>query len=196
MTIAFYLSMAVAIIAALLVVTRQNVVHAVLYLVVTLLAIALAFFALGAPFAAAVEVIIYAGAIMVLFVFVIMTLGLRPRAAAADALGLIVEAWLGPALLCLLLLAELVYVLAGAPAGVTGREVLDPKQIGVALFGPYLLGAELASMLLTAGLVGAYHLGYPGPSETPMRSPVQPPAAQASEPHAAPAPSSTPGGTT
>lgn len=194
MTVVFYLSVAVAIAAALLVVTRQNVVHALLYLVVTLLATALAFFALGAPFAAALEVIIYAGAVMVLFVFAIMTLGLRPRAGALDSLGLIVQAWLGPALLSALLLAELIYVLASPPAGFTGRLLPDPKQVGLALLGPYLLAVELASMLLTAGLVGAYHLGHPRPSETPTQGEARPATSQSGEGEAAPATRS--GGTT
>ncbi len=187
MTIVFYLAVAVAIVAALLMVTRQNVVHALLYLVVTLLATALAFFALGAPFAAALEVIIYAGAIMVLFIFAIMTLGLRPRAGVSDSLGLIVEAWLGPALLSALLLAELVYVLATPPAGFTGRLLPDPKQVGIALLGPYLLAVELASMLLTAGLVGAYHLGHPYPSDMSPQGDARPTASQAAEAKAAPA---------
>ncbi len=194
MTIVFYLAVAVAVVAALLVVTRQNVVHALLYLVVTLLATALAFFALGAPFAAALEVIIYAGAVMVLFVFAIMTLGLRPRAGVSDSLGLIVEAWLGPALLSVLLLAELVYVLAAPPAGLTGRLLPDPKQVGIALLGPYLLAVELASMLLTAGLVGAYHLGHPHPTETSPQSGDRPATGQGAEAKAVPATHS--GGTT
>jgi NADH-quinone oxidoreductase subunit J len=194
MTIVFYLSMAVAIIAALLVVTRQNVVHALLYLVVALLAIALAFFALGAPFAAALEVIIYAGAIMVLFIFAIMTLGLRPRAGASDSLGLVVEVWLSPALLSLLLVAELIYVLASSPDGFTGRLLPDPKQVGIALLGPYLLAIELASMLLTAGVVGAYHLGRPRSPEASPQTRPRPQVSQAGEATAAPA--THPGGTT
>jgi NADH-quinone oxidoreductase subunit J len=194
MTVVFYLSVVVAIITALLVVTRQNVVHALLYLVVTLLSIALAFFALGAPFAAALEVIIYAGAIMVLFIFAIMTLGVRPRAGASDSVGLIVEAWLGPALLSLLLLGELVYVLAASPAGVTGRLLPDPKQVGIALLGPYLLAVELASMLLTAGLVGAYHLGHTRSSETLPQGRDRPATPQVGETEAGPAMHS--GGTT
>jgi NADH-quinone oxidoreductase subunit J len=68
----FYVASAVAVIATLLVVTRRNAAHALLYLIVSFLAVALMFFILGAPFAAALEVIIYAGAIMVFFVFVIM----------------------------------------------------------------------------------------------------------------------------
>ena len=69
-----YISGFVAIISTLMVITRTNAVHALLYLIVSLLSVALVFFLLGAPFVAALEVIIYAGAIMVLFIFVIMML--------------------------------------------------------------------------------------------------------------------------
>ncbi len=74
--IAFYLAAAIALIASVRVITNANPVHALLYLVVSLLAVAMIFFALGAPFAAALEMIVYAGAIMVLFVFVVMILNL------------------------------------------------------------------------------------------------------------------------
>ena len=74
----FYISGAVALAATLMVVTRTNAVHAALYLLVSLLAVALVFFSLGAPFVAALEIVVYAGAIMVLFVFVIMMLNIGP----------------------------------------------------------------------------------------------------------------------
>jgi NADH-quinone oxidoreductase subunit J len=70
--ILFYIASVIAIIATLKVVMGKNAVHALLYLIVSLLAVSVIFFILGAPFVAALEVIIYAGAIMVLFVFVIM----------------------------------------------------------------------------------------------------------------------------
>ena len=69
MTIAFYIAAAVAVIATALVIINLNVVHALLCLVISFLAVAIVFYVLGAPFAAALEVIVYAGAIMVLFVF-------------------------------------------------------------------------------------------------------------------------------
>jgi NADH-quinone oxidoreductase subunit J len=78
MNTVFYISSVVAVIATVLVITRLNAVHALLYFIVSLLSVALIFFTLGAPFAAALEVIIYAGAIMVLFLFVVMTLNLGP----------------------------------------------------------------------------------------------------------------------
>jgi NADH-quinone oxidoreductase subunit J len=167
MNVVFYLSSAIAIISTLLVITRLNGVHALLYLIVSLLAVALIFFTLGAPFLAALEVIIYAGAIMVLFVFVVMMLNLGPEAAQQESQWLSPGIWRGPALLAVILIGELVYmaVRGGGPLTAAGGGVA-PKQVGMALFGPYLLGVELASLLLLAGLVGAYHLGRHTPSET------------------------------
>ena len=68
----FYVSGSIAVVASLFVVTNKNAVHALLYLVVSLLALAMCFYLLGAPFAAALQIIVYAGAIMVLFVFAVM----------------------------------------------------------------------------------------------------------------------------
>lgn len=161
MSTAFYLAAAVALVATALVVTGRNAVHALLYLVVSLLAVAVIFFLLGAPFAAALEVIVYAGAIMVLFLFVVMMLDPREDDGAVATLRR-PGTWLGPALLAAVLLAELVYLLSLAEPPRDGALAVGPKEVGVALLGPYLLAVELASMLLLAGLVGAWRLGRPG----------------------------------
>jgi NADH-quinone oxidoreductase subunit J len=155
----FYLSAFIAVIATTMVITRTNIVHALLYLIVSLLAIALIFLALGAPFVAALEVIIYAGAIMVLFIFVIMMLNLSADAAKEERRWLQPAIWKGPALLCAVLAGELIYLFFAEHLRLARMEMIAPKQVGIALFGPYVLGVELASMLLLAGLVGAYHLG-------------------------------------
>lgn len=160
MDIAFYVASAVAIISTVLVITELNAVHALLYLIVSLLAVAVIFFTLGAPFVAALEVIVYAGAIMVLFVFVIMMLNVGPQTIEQESRWLTPQTWVGPSILSAILIVELFYVLAGnGPNSALATTPIEPRQVGVALFGPYLLGVELASMLLLAGLVGAYHLG-------------------------------------
>jgi NADH-quinone oxidoreductase subunit J len=159
MNVVFYLSAIVAVVSTVLVITRMAAIHALLYLIVSLLSVALIFFTLGAPFVAALEVIIYAGAIMVLFVFVVMLLNLGPQAVEQESQWWSSTAWTGPALLAGILLVELIYVVAGGQGPLTGAGYVGPKQVGIALFGPYLLGVELASLLLLAGLVGAYHLG-------------------------------------
>jgi NADH-quinone oxidoreductase subunit J len=156
---AFYLSAAVAVFATAMVVSRPNAVHALLYLVVSLLAVALMFYILGAPFAAALEVIIYAGAIMVLFVFVVMMLNLGEQAVARERGWLSPRIWFGPAGLSAVLLVELLVVLFAGARKSAAPALVDARRVGIALFGPYLLAVELASMLLLAGLVGAWQLG-------------------------------------
>ncbi|MDG9926883.1 MULTISPECIES: NADH-quinone oxidoreductase subunit J [unclassified Pseudomonas] len=160
MEFAFYLAAGVAVASTVRVITGSNPVHALLYLIVSLLAVAMTFFALGAPFAGALEIIVYAGAIMVLFVFVVMMLNLGPAAAEQEKKWLTPGIWTGPAILSALLLAQLLYALFASPSGAAiGLETVDAKAVGVSLFGPYLLVVELASMLLLAALVAAYHLG-------------------------------------
>ena len=160
MNVIFYISALVAVIATAMVITRLNAVHALLYLIVSLLSVAVIFFVLGAPFVAALEVIVYAGAIMVLFVFVIMMLNLGPQAVEGERAVLRPSGWIGPTILALILTGELVYyVLRGGGHGLMGTTMVGPKEVGITLLGPYLLGVELASMLLLAGLVAAYHLG-------------------------------------
>ena len=159
MPAAFYVAGAVAVIATVLMLTRYNAIHGLLYLVVSLLAVAIVFYTLGAPFVAALEVIIYAGAIIVLFVFAVMLLNVNEIVIRQEKQWITPGMWVGPAILCAVLIAELAVVLAGAHGRLAIRTV-DAKQVGIALYGPYLIGVELASMLLLAGLIGAYHLGW------------------------------------
>jgi len=223
MNVIFYISSAIAVLATILVITRTNAVHALLYLVVSLLAVAMVFFTLGAPFAAALEVIIYAGAIVVLFIFVVMMLNQGPVSITQERAWLRPRMWIGPGILSLVLLGELVYVVSqpvsqsagppvrqstSAPVSQLGRsdrsdesDMSDgsdslrprvsslkppdsnlplpqspirnpqsaisqsPRAVGLALFGPYAIGVELASLLLLAGLVAAFHLGAPDESK-------------------------------
>lgn len=159
MTILFYTASAIAIISTLLVITRTNGVHALLYLIVSLLSVAVMFLTLGAPFIAALEVIVYAGAIMVLFIFVVMMLNLGKEAAWQEKKLLSPGMWIGPGLLALALFIELAYVLANKGIASFEYQYTSPTDVGLALFGPYLLAAEMAAMLLMAGIVGAYHIG-------------------------------------
>jgi len=146
----FYISGIVAVIAALMVVTRANAMQALLYLVTVFLAIASVFWTLGAPFLAALQIIIYAGAIMVLFVFVVMMLperAERPRSMT----------WAIPAILVLVLLVQ--FILAVGTKGTPAGTVISSKAVGISLFTEYVIGVELASLLLLAGLIAAFHFG-------------------------------------
>ena len=160
MTIVFYTASAVAIVATILMLTRLRAIHALLHLIVSLLAVAVIFFDFGAPFVAALEVIIYAGAIMVLFVFVVMLLNLGDPAARAERALLTPSIWIGPSVLAAILLAEFIWLLVRGNAAAVATASISPVEVGMALFGRYLIGVELASMLLLAGLVAAYHLGW------------------------------------
>ncbi len=151
MSLVFGLSAVVAVAATVMVITRRNAVHALLYLVVSLLAVAVIMLVLGAAFVAALEVIIYAGAIMVLFVFVIMLIG-----PASDSVS--AKDWIGPVILGVVLLAELGWVIGTGAHPLAIKEV-PPRQVGIALLGPYVIGVEITAFLLLAGLVGAFHLG-------------------------------------
>jgi NADH-quinone oxidoreductase subunit J len=155
----FYLSGGVAVLASLLVITNKNAVHALLYLVTSLLALALSFYLLGAPFAAALQIIVYAGAIMVLFVFAVMLFNINHSDIARESQWLRWHIWIGPTILVMILMAELLLVLQLSPnKAVHEVALVDARAVGSLLFGPYLLAVEIASFLLLAGLVGGYHL--------------------------------------
>lgn len=157
MTLLFYLAAGVALISTIAVIVQTNIVHALIYLILSLLAIAVIFYVLGAPFAAVLEAIVYAGAIMVLFLFVIMMLNLGQHTRDEEKQWLSGGVWIGPGIMSGVLLIQFVKVLS------SHEMVMSPEPIGVLevsalLFGPYVLAVELASILLLAGLVSAYHL--------------------------------------
>jgi len=163
----FYLMALVAIVSTIRVVTNANPVHALLSLIVSLLAVAGIFMIVGAPFAGALEVIVYAGAIMFLFVFVVIMLNLGQHTVEQERKWLSSETWAVPALMSFLLGLTLVWMLSSdytVPGQVMGREVIGPKAVGQALFTHYLLLVEVAAMLLLAALVAAFHLGKREPS--------------------------------
>lgn len=157
MELAFYGSSVVAILATLGVISGTNPMHALLYLIVSLIAVGMIFFSLGASFVGAMQVIVYAGAIMVLFVFVVMMLNLG-TAQEQERQWLRPITWIGPLILSAGQMAVFYAALHGVP-GIIAGEPITAKQVGIALYGPYVLAVELASLLLLAGLVAAYHLG-------------------------------------
>jgi NADH-quinone oxidoreductase subunit J len=171
-TLSLWIAGAVAVVSTAMVVTRTAAVHALLYLVVSLLSVALVFYQLGAPLVAALEVIIYAGAIMVVFVFVLMMVDLGPRAQAEERGRLRPRVWLGPAALAAILAAELLWALVRVGRAPSEPTLVGPRPVGQSLFGPYFLGVELASLLLLAGLIGALHLVAAGRRPAEARAPA------------------------
>jgi NADH-quinone oxidoreductase subunit J len=161
-TIAFGLLGAIAIVAALGMLLSSNAVHAALYLIVNFACIALMYLGLNAPFLAMVQITVYAGAIMVLFLFVIMLLG-----AEKVPLGSKLR-WQRPLaiILALALVGVTAFVLFSPEIGsavqiaepLPGAEPLtfgSPAAIGTLLFSNYLFPFELTSVLLLAAMLGA-----------------------------------------
>jgi NADH-quinone oxidoreductase subunit J len=159
MNIAFYLAALVTIISTLMVITRYNPVHALLYLVISLLSLSVVFALLGSPFAALLEIIVYAGAIMVLFIFVVMLLNLGKETARQEEEWLRPKVWIIPSILSMILLGELIYLIMVTDGTTYMVQTIDSKTVALSLFRPYLIGVELAAMLLMAGVVAAAHIG-------------------------------------
>lgn len=155
----FYIVSTIAVVATLMVVTSRNLIHALLYLVVSFLAIAVVFYLLGAPFMAALEVIIYAGAIVVLIIFVIMMLNLKEEAVEQERQWLRGRILIGPVILSIILMGELLYIIMAGDSYNLSYQAVDAKAVGMSLYGPYVIGVELSGILLMSGIVGAYHLG-------------------------------------
>ena len=154
----FYIAAAVALFSTVMAITGRNAIHALLFLIMSLLAISVIFYILGAPFIAALEVIVYAGAIMVLFIFVIMMLnvGLERE---LEKKWLHPRMWIVPSIFALILLADFIYGIKQMQLQEINGQIILPKKVGISLFSTYLIGVEIAAMLLLAGIVGAYHLG-------------------------------------
>ncbi len=158
LNIIFYLAAAVVLSATGLAITRQSAVHAVCYLVISFMGTAVIFYILGAPLLAALEVIIYAGGIMVLFLFVIMMVKDQQSPMNNPSR---MKKWF-PAM-----------ILAGSSAVMSGILVFadpgnrlrppavmgTPQEFGKLLFQAYWFPVEIASLLLLAALIGALYLG-------------------------------------
>jgi NADH-quinone oxidoreductase subunit J len=154
----FYFLSFLAVLSALMVVFSKNPVYSVLYLIITFFAIAGHYILLNAQFLAAVHVIVYAGAIMVLFLYVIMLLNLNTESEPHKSNYLKVAATVCAGLLMIVLVGSLkgadLMVRKSPDAGVG-----TVKNLGKVLFTDFLLPFEVASVLLLAAMVGAVMLG-------------------------------------
>ncbi len=155
-TFFFYLLSAVAVLSAILVITRKNPVHSAMALIFTLLSLAGLYLMLYAPFVAGVQIILYAGGIMVLFLFVIMLVNIERvqrelRFNHQWHVGLLASLVLG-------ILFVLVYKRGSSifPANpVALPEPQNTQQVAMVLFRSYLLPFEVASLLLLVAIIGA-----------------------------------------
>jgi NADH-quinone oxidoreductase subunit J len=155
-TFFFYLLATLAIVSAILVITRKNAVHSALSLIVTLLSLAGLYLMLYAPFVAAVQIVLYAGGIMVLFLFVIMLVNLDKASKEEQFnrqwhIGILASLVLGGMFLFVYVKGKSIF-----PANaITMNEPTNTQQVGLALFQNYLLPFEIASLLLLVAIVGA-----------------------------------------
>jgi len=157
----FYFLSFVAVFFALLVVFSKNPVHSVLYLILCFFAIGLHYFLLAAEFLMVVHIIVYAGAIMVLFLHVLMLLNLNNDVEPHKEIVLKFAAGVCALLLLSLLIASLKGVELMAPGHPATADMGTVKQLGHILFTDYLLPFEITSVLLLASMIGAVMLGKP-----------------------------------
>ena len=158
----FYLFAGIAVVASLLVIAQRNPIYSVLFLIASFGALSALYVLLEAPFVAMIQIIVYAGAIMVLFLFVVMLLnaphedteedlerGRLPAPGRVRAFG---------ALLALALVGQLIWVVLGsrrAPVAFAGEAVSSVAAIGRVLFTEYAFPFEVTSVLILVALVGA-----------------------------------------
>ena len=157
---AFYLFAAIAIVSSLFVVGQRNPMYSVMLLIVSFGALAGLYVLLDAPFTAVTQIIIYAGAIMVLFLFVVMLLNV-PREEATTLATLVGPTWgrIG-ALLALVFGAEVVWALSRVGLSWFGQDpaaqsVSSVARIGLALFREHVFAFEATSILILVAMIGA-----------------------------------------
>lgn len=156
--IAFFLLSAVTLISAVMVITRRNAVHSIIWLIVTLFSVGGIFLTLHAEFLFAVQVILYVGGIMVLFLFVVMLVNLDVALKQAQ----FNRQWQVALVTALVLMAELGYGIYRGHQGFTLAQVTatpmsggNTQAVGLVLYQDYMLAVEIASVLLLVAMVGA-----------------------------------------
>ncbi len=157
--IIFVCASVLSLFCSIMMVTRKNPIHAALWLIVTFFSIAVIYLTLHAQFIAVAQVIVYAGAIMMLIVFVIMLIQLE---AETIAKGKFSGAKVIGAFITIILFLEIVAVLVTFPRGAATASTVPATaalgsvaSVGTALYGKYLFPFEIASILLLIGIVGA-----------------------------------------
>ncbi len=156
----FFIFAIIAVVSAVGVVTLRNPVHSVLSLMVCFLQMAALFVLLRSPFLAAIQIFVYVGAVLVLFLFVIMMLDIRQASMKRFVSG--GQSWI--IALLVILIAEMIYILSRssfADMAVSTSSSIDGsvEEMGMALFTTYLLPFEIISMILLVALLGAIVLG-------------------------------------
>lgn len=154
----FYILGGCAVIATFMAITRTETIHAVIYLVLSFFSLALIFFMLGAPLIAALEVIVYAGAIMVLFLFIVMMIEMASDRKPSLPYW---RVWGPPAALASVILASAgaMFTDGASDFVIADAGFISPRAFGQALYSRHMLPVEIVSLLLLFALVGALYLG-------------------------------------
>lgn len=155
----FLISAVLAVVAMTLAITSSHAVHGLLYLLLGLLALSVNLFEMGNELGGVLLVIIYAGAIMVLFVFVVMLLNLSPTKKASIGSAVFLKKFILPLVLAIAIFVEFAFALFSGVNSSQGATFFSAKQIASVLFQDAWVFVELLSLLLTAALVGAFHIG-------------------------------------
>ena len=162
-SIIFYVLAAIILVTTGLAITRRNLVHVVVYLVFSFFGSAMMFYLFGAPLLAVLEVIIYAGAIMILFLFIIMMV----KVEASEEPLFPIQQWLPIVLIGVVYLIIGAGIVSSAPGSQVTLEIAlaKPKAFGEYLFQRHWLVIEIVSLLLLIALIGALYLGRKRPEE-------------------------------
>lgn len=162
---AFYAIAAVVLMSALLMVTSRQLVHSIVYMVISFVGVGALFILLQAEFVAAVQILVYAGGIVVLFLFVVMLVNLDE----VNQVEFLHRQWLPASAMMLVLVAQIGFLLWGnagdlesapeqAETVLRAVESGNTETIGTVLYTDYLLPFEIASMLLLVAMIGAIYL--------------------------------------
>ena len=152
----FYLLSGIMLIGGILVITRKNAVHSALALILTLLAQAALYLMLYAPFVAGVQIILYAGGIMVLFLFVIMLVSIERTMKERQfnkqwLVGIVAAGSLGGLFIAVYTRGKEIF----PDRGISLSETQNTQNVGTLLYGQYMFPFEIASLLLLVAIIGA-----------------------------------------
>jgi NADH-quinone oxidoreductase subunit J len=153
----FYLVATVIVASTAVAITRRNMVHAVIYLILSFFGTALLFYLLGAPLLAVLEVIVYAGAIMVLFLFILIMIRTESHHDPMFPLS----QWLPAALFGLVYVGVGFYMIVATPGTEVSLKTVcaAPREFALYVFQRHWFSIEIVSLLLLVALMGALHLG-------------------------------------
>lgn len=155
----FYFLSFLAVLCALMVVISKNPVHSVLYLIITFFAIAGHYVLMNAQFLAAVHIIVYAGAILVLFLYVIMMLNLNAEVEPQKSKWLKIAATITGGLLMVILIGAFRQAAEIVPANAADNQIGLVKNLGKVLYNDFMLPFEISAILFLSAMVGAVMLG-------------------------------------